>query len=176
MEVVVPDEQLSLAIGRKGQNVRLASKLSGWKIDVKSETKYERSLKDGYQLLLKIPGLSESMADILYDAGYRSAEDILTAQIEDLDKIEGIDSENVDGIVDAAALLVAQQDAEDQEAEAQSSEEKEDGAPIEESDEIEVGDQDAETIPDAETTGLDAEPEKEPETGESEEADEEVSA
>ena len=47
MEVIVPDEQLSLAIGRKGQNVRLASKLSGWKIDVKSETRYQRSLKEG---------------------------------------------------------------------------------------------------------------------------------
>ena len=56
MEVIVPDEQLSLAIGRKGQNVRLASKLSGWKIDVKSETRYQRSLKEGYQSLIRMPG------------------------------------------------------------------------------------------------------------------------
>ena len=49
MEVIVADEMLSLAIGRRGQNVRLASKLSGWRIDVKSETKYSEALRDGYR-------------------------------------------------------------------------------------------------------------------------------
>ena len=79
LEVVVPDEQLSLAIGRKGQNVRLASRLVGWRIDVKSESKYQRSLKEGYQSLIRLPGLSESMADVLFEAGYGSARDVMEA-------------------------------------------------------------------------------------------------
>jgi N utilization substance protein A len=49
MEVIVPDDQLSLAIGKRGQNVRLASKLAEWRIDVKSEAKYQKSLKEGYE-------------------------------------------------------------------------------------------------------------------------------
>jgi transcription termination/antitermination protein NusA len=52
MEVIVPDDQLSLAIGKRGQNVRLASKLAGWRIDVKTESKYSKSLKEGYLSLL----------------------------------------------------------------------------------------------------------------------------
>ncbi|MDR2422624.1 MAG: transcription termination factor NusA, partial [Deltaproteobacteria bacterium] len=66
LEVVVPDEQLSLAIGRKGQNVRLASRLVGWRIDVKSESKYQRALKEGYQSLLRLPGVGEFTADLLF--------------------------------------------------------------------------------------------------------------
>ena len=48
MEIIVPDDQLSLAIGKRGQNVRLAARLTGWKIDVKSESKYSKSMKEGY--------------------------------------------------------------------------------------------------------------------------------
>lgn len=102
MEVVVPDEQLSLAIGRKGQNVRLASKLSGWRIDVKSDSKYQRSLKDGYQSLLRLPGIGEITADALFTAGYGSAGDILNSSIEELAKIEGISEEKAENIMVAA--------------------------------------------------------------------------
>ena len=59
MEVIVPDDQLSLAIGKRGQNVRLASKLTNWRIDVKSETRYERQKQAGYQSLLEVSGLTE---------------------------------------------------------------------------------------------------------------------
>ncbi len=65
MEVIVPDDQLSLAIGKRGQNVRLASRLVGWKIDVKSESKYSKSLKEGYLSLLSIPGVGEITASLL---------------------------------------------------------------------------------------------------------------
>jgi N utilization substance protein A len=108
IEVVVPDEQLSLAIGRKGQNVRLASKLSGWKIDVKSESKYERTLKDGYQSLLRLPGVGEVTADALFEAGYGSAADILASNVDQLMEIEGINVEKAENIIDAAALYMAQ--------------------------------------------------------------------
>jgi len=69
MEVIVPDDQLSLAIGKRGQNVRLGSKLTGWHIDVKSEAKYQKSLREGYQSLLALPGIGEATADHLYEAG-----------------------------------------------------------------------------------------------------------
>jgi len=59
MEVVVPDDQLSLAIGKRGQNVRLASKLSGWHLDVTSESSYNRALKETYDSLLQLEGVEK---------------------------------------------------------------------------------------------------------------------
>ncbi|MEW6263691.1 MAG: transcription termination factor NusA [Thermodesulfobacteriota bacterium] len=112
MEVVVPDEQLSLAIGRKGQNVRLASKLSGWRIDVKSDSKYQRSLKEGYQSLLRLPGVGEVTADALYEAGYGSASDILASSLEELTKIEGITQAKAENIMAAAQTYLDQLEAE----------------------------------------------------------------
>ncbi|PIE57155.1 MAG: transcription termination/antitermination protein NusA [Desulfobulbus propionicus] len=67
--VVVPDDQLSLAIGRQGQNVRLASKLLGWRIDVKSETRYANLEDPGYRALLSVDGVDENLADKLFAAG-----------------------------------------------------------------------------------------------------------
>ncbi len=89
LEVVVPDEQLSLAIGRKGQNVRLASRLVGWRIDAKSESKYQRSLKEGFQSLLRLPGISEGIADALFEAGYGSAREVLEADPANLTAVVG---------------------------------------------------------------------------------------
>jgi len=60
MEVIVPDDQLSLAIGKNGQNVRLAVKLTGWKIDVKSESTAAAKAEDGHKDLMKIPGIGEA--------------------------------------------------------------------------------------------------------------------
>jgi len=82
--VVVPDDQLSLAIGRQGQNVRLASKLLGWKIDVKSEKRYAKLEEDGYKSLLRVEGMTEAMADKLYDRGFTSAEELAEVVPEQL--------------------------------------------------------------------------------------------
>ncbi|SMC20392.1 NusA antitermination factor [Desulfacinum hydrothermale DSM 13146] len=87
MEVVVPDDQLSLAIGRRGQNVRLASRITGWHIDVKSEARYERQKQAGYQSLLHVDDLSEEMADRLYEAGITSLEEFCEADLEELQSI-----------------------------------------------------------------------------------------
>ncbi|MBW2061568.1 MAG: transcription termination/antitermination protein NusA [Deltaproteobacteria bacterium] len=106
MEVVVPDEQLSLAIGRKGQNVRLASKLSGWRIDVKNEIKYERMLKEGYQTLLNLPQIDEKMADALYEAGYTSVFDLLTSSPEELQQVPELDETNPEEIIEAARIYI----------------------------------------------------------------------
>ncbi len=114
LEVVVPDEQLSLAIGRKGQNVRLASKLVGWRIDVKSESKYQRSLKDGYQSLIRLPGVGELTADAFFEAGVGSAQDILNADDQTLLKILDDDETKLAQVREAARLYVdnlAEEDA-----------------------------------------------------------------
>lgn len=94
MEVVVPDDQLSLAIGKRGQNVRLASRLTGWRLDVNSETNYNQTLKDGYKSLLALPGVGEKRASGLYDEGFSSAHDLASARVEDLVIIDGV-SENM---------------------------------------------------------------------------------
>jgi N utilization substance protein A len=107
MEVIVPDDQLSLAIGKRGQNVRLASKLTGWHIDVKSEAKYQKSLKEGYQSLLALPGIGEATADHLYEAGFASAEELAGAQVDELAAIPGISQQKAENFIQAAKDYVA---------------------------------------------------------------------
>jgi N utilization substance protein A len=102
MEVVVPDEQLSLAIGKRGQNVRLASRLTGWKIDVKSESKYTKSMRDGYQSLLQITGVGEATADSLYKGGFGSAKEVAESNINELTQISGITPKKAEKLLDAA--------------------------------------------------------------------------
>ncbi|MGD9161491.1 MAG: transcription termination factor NusA [Desulfobacteraceae bacterium] len=99
MVVVVPDDQLSLAIGRRGQNVRLASKISGWNLDVTSESEYNKDLKDSYNSLLSLEGVGEAIATELYQEGFRSVEDIASTTIEELAHVDGLSEE------DAAELI-----------------------------------------------------------------------
>jgi N utilization substance protein A len=102
MEVIVPDDQLSLAIGKRGQNVRLASKLAEWRIDVKSESKYQKSLKEGYESLLALPGIGDATADNLYEAGFASAEELASAQIEELVTLPGLSQQKAVKFIEAA--------------------------------------------------------------------------
>jgi len=102
MEVIVPDEYLSVAIGKGGQNVRLASKLTGWKIDVKSEAKYSKALRTGYESLLSIPGVTQENVDDLYEAGFYSVEELSKASVDELVQIKGIDAENGAALIEAA--------------------------------------------------------------------------
>ncbi len=111
MEVVVPDDQLSLAIGKRGQNVRLASRLTGWHLDVVSETNYNRSLKDGYNTLLELPGIGEKRASDLYAEGFRSAEDIAAATIEDLMGIKGMAESRAQSLIESAMEHVRRKEA-----------------------------------------------------------------
>ena len=100
MEVVVPDESLSIAIGKNGQNVRLASKLTKWHLDIISETRYSKAMQDGYDSLVSLPGIGISLADALYEKGFFSAEELSSATPEDLIQIRGIGEEK-------AAQLIA---------------------------------------------------------------------
>ena len=65
MEVIVADDQLSLAIGKKGQNVRLAAQLTGWRLDIKSEGKLELELVGAKVSVASIPGIGPMRAEIL---------------------------------------------------------------------------------------------------------------
>ena len=102
MEVVVPDDQLSLAIGKKGQNVRLASRVTNWKLDVRSETEYNKLLKEGYKSLLMLPGVGEKLATALYEVGYRSSDDIAKADPADLESIKGISEKKAGELIEGA--------------------------------------------------------------------------
>jgi len=108
MEVIVPDDFLSIAIGKKGQNVRLASKLTSWNLDVKSETKYTIAMQSGYDSLVALPGVGISMADALYELGFYSAEEISNATPEDLIQIRGIGDETAKKLIAAAQTAVAE--------------------------------------------------------------------
>jgi len=102
MEVVVPDDQLSLAIGKRGQNVRLASKLSGWRLDVTSETNYNRALTEAYDSLLQLDGVGEKTALNLYQAGFKSVEDVAGSTASDLMEVRDIGKEKASKIIDSA--------------------------------------------------------------------------
>jgi N utilization substance protein A len=106
MEVVVPDDQLSLAIGKKGQNVRLASRLTNWKLDVASELEYNKALREGYKSLLKLSGVGKKLATTFYGMGFRSAEDIAKAEAADLVTVKGISERKAVGLIQAAINYV----------------------------------------------------------------------
>ncbi|MCY4441062.1 MAG: helix-hairpin-helix domain-containing protein, partial [Deltaproteobacteria bacterium] len=106
MEVIVPDEQLSLAIGRKGQNVRLASRLTGWGIDARSESEAYEESRQARQSLSAVPGVSEVMAELLFQSGYKSAEDLAEAEPATINEITGIDLEKAVVILDASTKHV----------------------------------------------------------------------
>lgn len=118
MEVVVPDDQLSLAIGRRGQNVRLASRLSGWNLDVTSESNYNRALRESYDSLLSVEGVGEKTASNLYQAGFRSVQELVDVSPTDLMQVEGIGEEKAKRIIENAIQVMKETKAkEEQEAE-----------------------------------------------------------
>ena len=91
MEIMVEDDQLSLAIGRKGQNVRLAAQLTGWRIDIISKSKLQKRTAEATFNIQHIEGLNETMAQAIYQAGYMNLKQIAEASVENLQKIPGYD-------------------------------------------------------------------------------------
>jgi N utilization substance protein A len=90
MELVVPDEKLSLAIGRKGQNVRLAAQLTGWKLDIISESKFKQMEEEAITALQQIEGVSDVIARSMYRLGFRALEELAEATEQELGAIPGI--------------------------------------------------------------------------------------
>ena len=99
MEIVVPDDQLSLAIGRRGQNVRLASQLTGWKIDITSETKVNEDKQQAWKSLSYLEGengaISDFVVQTLFNSGFTSAESVMNADPEALASLPGFSPEAV---------------------------------------------------------------------------------
>jgi transcription termination/antitermination protein NusA len=93
MELVVPDEKLSLAIGRKGQNVRLAAQLTGWKLDIISDSKFRQMEDEALVVLKEIDGVDEELAKAIFRLGFRALEEISEAAVEELAQIEGVETE-----------------------------------------------------------------------------------
>ncbi len=97
IEVVVPDEQLSLAIGRRGQNVRLASQLTGFDIDIMTEeeesTKRQEEFRQRSELFMEALDVDDMMAGLLVSEGFAKIEELAFVGVEDLTDIEGMDEE-----------------------------------------------------------------------------------
>jgi N utilization substance protein A len=106
MEAIVPDELLSLAIGRKGQNVRLASRLAGWGIDVRGESEADEESRRARSSLSAIPDINDVFAELLYQAGYKSAEELAEADLETIQEIDGVGTEKAETIYRASRVHV----------------------------------------------------------------------
>ncbi|EGJ52019.1 transcription termination factor NusA [Desulfocurvibacter africanus] len=104
LEVVVPDDQLTLAIGRKGQNVKLASKLLGWKIDIFTESRYGE-LHAARQTLEQVANVVEINIERFLEAGFDSLEEVARAEDEDLLKIRGMSESKINDLHAAIKLL-----------------------------------------------------------------------
>ncbi len=88
--VIVPDDQLSLAIGRKGQNVRLSSRLTGWNLDIMTVNQHSQFREKGRQEIASLPGVGEATINNMFIAGFESFRDIMELGIEKLMEIKGI--------------------------------------------------------------------------------------
>jgi N utilization substance protein A len=115
MDVIVPDDQLSLAIGRKGQNVRLAVQLTGWRIDIKSETKMREIAEWLAKAVSVVEGCGEPEADLLLQQGITSLEDLAECSVEVLTSLPGIDDAGAASIKARASELIAVKAAEEEE-------------------------------------------------------------
>ena len=107
VSVIVDPDQLSLAIGKRGQNARLTSKLTGWRVDVQKDEEsmdFEERVAVAVTKLAAIEGIGDAFAEKLVFSGFLTLEGILAAELDDLIAIEGITSEEAQGIWNAAEI------------------------------------------------------------------------
>ncbi|OIR09180.1 hypothetical protein GALL_87870 [mine drainage metagenome] len=114
IEVVVPDDQLSLAIGRRGQNVRLASQLTGWDIDIQTEAEEsERRIeefKNRSRMFIDALDVDDVIAHLLITEGFSSLEEVAFVAVEDLADIEGFDESVAEELQQRARVFLEEQD------------------------------------------------------------------
>lgn len=107
IEIVVPDSQLSLAIGKRGVNVRLAAKLTGWKIDIVSESVASSRTAEAIFNLMLIPGMTQTMAQNIFQSGFGSFQAIAEASTQDVMSIPGYeDPDKADKLIQSAKDLI----------------------------------------------------------------------
>ncbi len=109
VKVIVPNDQLSLAIGKGGQNARLAAKLTGWKIDIVGETEHSRELEIDLSQRVpvgELPGVGPKLAESLAYGGYRHVQDLDGVSTEDLLRVEGIGAKTAEKISIAVAAVL----------------------------------------------------------------------
>ena len=107
LRVIVPEDQLSLAIGKKGQNARLAAKLTGWRIDINKldqpeQMGFEDKVQHAIEALARIPGIGPEAAPKLVSHGFLTLEGVLAAEEDDIAAIEGLDQVRAHEIIEAA--------------------------------------------------------------------------
>lgn len=116
IEVVVPDDQLSLAIGRRGQNVRLATQLTGWDIDILTEDEESQRRNEEFrsrsQTFIDALNVDDVIAHLLVTEGFTSVEEVAFVPLDDLADIEGFDEEVAEELRDRARAYIAQRDEE----------------------------------------------------------------
>lgn len=108
MTVIVEDEKLSLAIGRNGQNARLASKLTGWKINILSESEYNEEKRRDAEMLApisRIEGIGTKLQERLSEVGIGSVQRLAQSSIEFLIKIEGVGPKTAETLIEKASVL-----------------------------------------------------------------------
>ena len=110
IEVVVPDDQLSLAIGRRGQNVRLASQLTGWDIDILTEAeesgRRQKEFVERSSLFMKALDVDETVGQLLASEGFRSVEELAVVDLSELESIEGFDADTATEIQSRASTFL----------------------------------------------------------------------
>ena len=106
MEIVVDDSQLSLAIGKRGQNVKLASILSKWKLDIVSETLINRRFEERKKMLVKVPGMNDTLAQSAFTYGL-SVEQIAGAEPAALAAVPGFTEEKATEIIEGAKEFIS---------------------------------------------------------------------
>ncbi len=116
IEVVVPDEQLSLAIGRRGQNVRLASQLIGWDIDILTEQeeseRRQKEFTERSSLFMDALDVDEMVAQLLASEGFSSIEELAYVELEEISSIQGFDEETATEIQNRAVEFLNAREAE----------------------------------------------------------------
>ena len=110
VEVIVPDDQLSLAIGRRGQNVRLASELSNWYIDVYTEAeeseRRQEEINERTKIFIDSLDVDDVIAHLMVAEGFTSIEEIANSNVEELNNIEGFDKELAEELQSRALVFV----------------------------------------------------------------------
>ncbi len=107
IQVVVADENLSIAIGKRGQNVRLASQLTKWKLDIVSESEMSKRLAEAKYQLSLVPGITETMAMALYQNGIEKVSDVAHTSPEDLATVPGFDLSKATEAIKNAKEVIA---------------------------------------------------------------------